>query len=215
MLRKLLVALLVTLVSLGAAATTVSAQELPPDPSCTILSIDGQTVTLEIADMRPNSGGEINFFNGSYYYDDAGNLIPNPFGAYELENGVHTFTLIPGDWTVDFAEWTRDDEGNPGFIIGWGCDQTEFAIADLDPASELRSYLTELRDSGELNAWQYNRLVFRLNRAERAIDRGNNRAAAAQLRVLARQADLWWFGLDADQVGQIDSLVDDIISGLD
>ena len=190
--------------------------QLPPDPSCTVLSIEDQTVTLEIADMRPNSGGEIDFFNGIYYYDDEGNLIPNPFGAFELPNGIHEFTLIPGEWTIDFAEHTRGDDGSLGFIIGWGCDIESFVIEApaTDPVDELRTYLTQLRDTGEIQRWQYNRLIRPLDRAERAIERGNDRAASAHLSVLVRTANRWWSGLDNDQVDQVEAFVLEIAAAL-
>ncbi len=118
------------------AVGSASAQEAP-DPSCTIQSVDGLTVTVEIADMRPYSTGEVSFFNGEYYFDENSNLLPNPFTYLGLENGVHEFTLIPGEWTVDFAEWTSSADGTPGFIIGWGCDLTSLVIGEVDPADAL------------------------------------------------------------------------------
>lgn len=213
--RKVLICLVVVLTSLGLTAQTSSAQELPPNPSCTILSVDGVTVTAEIADMRPNSGGEITFFNGVYEYDEDGNLLPNPYSYLELANGIHEFTLIPGEWSVAFAEWTRADDGTPGFIIGWGCDQTTIVTEDaVAPAEALRDYLTDLLASGDISGRVYNQLITQLNQAEEAIESGSGNAASAHLNNLARRAGHKKSGLDTDQVTVIQSYVDDIASEL-
>ena len=216
MFRKVVVALLVVLSSTAVVTDTATAQDVPPDPSCTVLSIVDETVTVEIADMRPFSGGEISFFNGIYYYDDQGNLIPNPFGASDLPNGVHEFTLIPGDWTISFDEHTSNANGDLGFIIGWGCDIDAFVIdaPASDPAEELRSYLTQLRDSGELRAWQFNRLIRPLDRAERAIDNGRDGAARFYLGLLTWRANRWWYGLDADQIDQVENYVNEMANDI-
>ena len=208
---KLFVAALATFLSIAAVAPSPSAaQDLPPDPSCTVLGIDGLTLTLEIADMRPGSGGEILLFNGIYYFDDAGNLIPNPFGADGLDNGIHEFTLIPGEWSLGFSEWTSDG----GFIIGWGCDVTNFVIGDVDPATALRSYLSDLFADGELSPSQYNQLTTQLTEAEAAIAEGSTNAATAHLNNLTRRADHKMFDLDAGQVAQIESYVAEILADL-
>ena len=67
MFRKVVVALLVVLSSTAVVTDTATAQDVPPDPSCTVLGIVDETVTVEIADMLPFSGGEISFYNGIYY----------------------------------------------------------------------------------------------------------------------------------------------------
>lgn len=208
--RKVLICLLALLTSMGASVSVASAQEQPPNPSCTVSSIDGLTLTLEIADMRPGSTGEIQLFNGIYYYDDDDNLTPNPFGADELDNGIHQFTLIPGEWSLSFSEWTSDN----GFIIGWGCDTEAFVIGAVDPATALRTYLADLLASGDLSDQQHHQLITQLDRAEEAIARGNGGAANAHLNNLTRRADHKSFGLDAGQVDMIESFADEIASGL-
>ncbi len=211
--RKVLVGWLAILSTMMLTAGAATAQEAPT-PSCTVQSVDGLTVTIEIADMRPYSAGEVSFFNGEYYYDENGNLIPNPFTYLDLENGTHEFALIPGEWTVTFAEWTNSADGTPGFIIGWGCDLDSLVIGDVDPADALEQYLSDLLGNGSLSSQQYNQLITQFAEAQEAITAGENAAAIAHLNNLTRRADHKMFDLEADEVVQIESYVAEIIAGL-
>ncbi len=210
--RKILAGLLVMFGTLAAVAGATEAQTV--NPSCTVQSIDGLTVTVEIADMRPNSEGEVMFFNGLRYYDENGNLLPNPFTYQNLDNGIHEFTLIPGDWTVSFSEFTYADDGTPGFIIGWGCDLTQFTLEDVDPTPTLEDFLGDLLNDGSLSDQQYNQLITQFNEAEAAIAAADTTAAIAHLNNLTRRADHKMFDLEADEVAQIETYVAEIISGL-